>query len=386
MPLPSAAPIYFDNNATTHLLPEVQSALLEAATKGLGNPSSAHRGGAVARSLIREAREALARLLGCAADKLIFTSGATEANNTVLRSAIAHSTEQARIVTTVIEHSSVLMACEALEQDGVDVVYLPVNRDGVIDLERLDRATNKPTDLVSVQWVNNETGIIFPIAEVAELCRSKGIPLHIDSAQAVGKLPLDLDAAPIDFVSIAGHKFHAPQGIGVLYVREPGSMRPLLHGGDQEGGIRAGTENILGIVGLGCAAEMRHENLDHSIDRMSSLRDAFESAVMDAVPDIRVNGGNVPRACNCSNLLFEGVNGEALVARLDQVGIQCSQGSACTNQRPEPSYVLRAMGLTEDEAYSSVRFSFSVLNTPDEIDQAVKKIAALCESLRVFAL
>ena len=375
----------FDANATTRPLPEVREAVVEAMDANLGNPSSTHQGGERARAYLREAREAIGRLIGASPEQVILTSGGTEANNTVLFSAHALARGDApRILTTEIEHSSVLKACEALESSDAHVRYLPVDADGIVDLEALDEAlhTTPGPHLVSVQWVNNETGVIQPIERIGELCAKKeGAFFHTDAAQAVGKLPVDVSALPIDFLTFTGHKLHGPQGTGALYARDPKYLYPRLFGGDQEGGRRAGTENVPGFVGLGKAAALRLERFDAVAAHCAALRDAFERKLFAAIDGLRINGNPDHRVPNTTDLLFPEVDGQALLLRLDQAGIRCSQSSACTNQRPEPSYVLRAMGLSEDEAYASIRFSFSEQNTHEEIDRAVATITELHSEL-----
>jgi cysteine desulfurase len=350
-----------------------------------GNPSSAHASGDRARDYVMQAREALAELVGADPMQLIFTSSGTEANNTVFASFTRqHRKIRPKFITTQIEHSSILKMCEHLEELGAEVVYLPVNRNGHLSIEDLEAAITPETVLVSVQWVNNETGVIQAVPQIAELCRKRGVPFHTDAAQAVGKLTFELSQLPIDFLSLTGHKLHGPQGVGALYARNRRALRPILFGGPQEDGLRGGTENVSGIVGLGKAAAIRRERLEMYRQKTRDLRDRFEQRLRKLVPGAEVNGETENRVCNTTNLLFRDVDGQALVAQLDMIGIRCSQSSACTNQRPEPSYVLRAMGLSEEEAYSSIRFSFCEQNTAEEADYAADKIAEICQRLRGF--
>ena len=265
------------------------------------------------------------------------------------------------------------------------MVLLPVGGCGLIDPDDLRKALAEEAALVSVQWVNSETGVVQPIMEIGRLCAAAGVPFHTDAAQAVGKLPLSLRDLPVDYASIAGHKFHAPVGVGALYVRAGAALQGLLDGGDQESGLRAGTENVPGIAGMGCAARLREESLDETITRLASLRDRLESQTMDRCGGVTVNGDTRTRVCSTTNLRFDGVDGEALVARLDQRGVRCSQSSACTNQRPEPSHVLRAMGLSEEEAYASVRFSLSVLNDEEDVEAACAAVAEEVHRIRAFS-
>ena len=375
--------IDLDNNATTQPLPEVRDAVVHALLNGLGNPSSIHAAGQRARDALRISRQSLASLIAAEPAHLVFTSGATEANNLVFYSA-ARWQPRARIITTAVEHSSVLRPCEALLHHGADVVTLPVDHRGLIDLDQLAATLTPDTTLVSVQWANSETGVIQPIEAIGDLCRSRQIPFHTDAAQAVGKLPVSLANVPVDFLSLSGHKFHAPMGTGALFARQPRRLLPLLSGGDQEHGLRAGTENLPGIVGLGVAATARQSRFGEVQLHLSELRDRFEALVLQLVPDVVVNGAGAERLVNTSNLQFVGVDGQALVARLDQAGICCSQSTACTSGRPEPSAVLRAMGLSEEQAYASVRFAVGEGTTSDDVETAARTIAEICESQRVF--
>ena len=255
----------------------------------------------------------------------------------------------------------------------------------MVDPDDLREAVAEETALVSIQWVNSETGVIQPVEEFGRICSETGVPFHTDAAQAVGKLPVRLRDLPVDFASIAGHKFHGPPGTGALYLRGTARLGGLLDGGDQESGLRAGTENVPGIAGMGCAAGIRAGSLPETIVRLGRLRDLFESEIMDRCAGVSVNGGGAPRVCNTTNLLFDGVDGQALVAQLDQRGIRCSQSSACTNHRPEPSHVLRAMGLPEEEAYASVRFSMSVLNNEEQVTAAAAAVAEVVARIRAFS-
>ena len=378
--------VYLDNNATTKPLPEVREAMMGVLGEDFGNPSSAHSAGDRVREAMVPAREAVAKLVGAEADQIVFMGSGTETNNTVFYSVVqrAPTEKRVRIVTTTVEHSSIIKMNDYLSARGVEVVSVPVDRCGQLVWEALDEAVTPDTDLVSVQWVNNETGAILPVEEMARLCQSRGVLFHTDAAQAVGKLPVSVTELPVDFLTFTAHKFHGPQGIGALYVRSSKELLPLLWGGSQEGGLRPGTENVPGIIGMGTAAQLRLEQLEDVQELMASLRDHFEQSVIDRVPDVEVNGDPDMRVCNTTNLLFRDVDGQALVARLDQKGVRCSQSSACTNQRPEPSYVLRAMGLSESEAYASIRFSFSEFNTVEDVDDAVAHLARLCEQLRRF--
>jgi len=369
--------IYFDNNATTRPLPEVREEVLKVISKEFGNPSSAHSTGERARQHIRRARDSLAALLGCSASAITFTSSGTESNNMAFYSCTRDKKQKCRVVTTSIEHSSIQKMCSYLCINGVDIKMVNVHPSSLIDIEELENAINEDTSLVSVQWVNNETGVIQPIEEIGAMCREKGVTFHTDAAQAVGKIHMKLDDLPFDFLSLTGHKFHSPQGIGAVYCKDRFRLAPMLFGGFQEEGFRPGTENLPGIAGMGKAAELRYSKLDEYISNMTNLRDRFEAMVLDFIPGTRVNGTTDTRVCNTTNIMFGGMDGRKLVRELDHAGVRCSQSSACTNFEIAPSYVLCALGLTEEEAYSSIRFSFSVENTFDEIDTVVKLLREL---------
>lgn len=374
--------IYFDNNATTKPLLEVREEVLKVMDSEFGNPSSAHSTGERARQRIALAREQLSLLIGSDTSRITFTGSGTESNNMAFYSCTRDKSNGCQILTTTVEHSSIQKMCNFLKLNDVLINKLEVNSDGLIDLEELKKAITDSTSLVSVQWVNNETGVIQPISQIAEICKDMGVPLHTDAAQAVGKIEMNVQELPIDFLSLTGHKFHSPQGVGAIYCKERYLLAPLLFGGFQEEGFRPGTENVPGIVGMGKAAEMRKKNLAELISKMKDLRDRFEAMVLDFVPGSKVNGDIKNRVCNTSNIMFNGIDGRKLIRELDQNGVRCSQSSACTNFETTPSYVLCAMGLTEEEAYSSIRFSFSVENTYDEIDSAVKIIRESTDKLK----
>ena len=376
--------IYLDNNATTQPLPEVIEAMTGAMTVSFGNASSGHSRGDLARKALEHARINVSRLIGAPDDSVIFTSGATEANNLAILSCLPTDPSQGRIVTTTVEHSSILKLCDQLEAHGVEIVRIAVDSNGLVDLERLEASLIPETDVLSVQWVNNETGVVQPVGEIAAIADAKGVALHVDAAQAIGKLETRVAGLPIDYMSVTAHKIHGPQGVGALYVRPGRTLRPILRGGPQESGRRAGTENLPGIVGFGRAAELRAGRMQQIAEHVGALRDMFERALVGALTDIRINAAAAPRVAGSTNILFFGVDGQALVARLDQAGIYCSQSSACTNQRPEPSYVLRAMGLSEEEAYAGVRFSFSEMNTVAEVQSAAEIVIQTVRALRAF--
>ena len=378
--------IYLDNNASTCVLPEVAEAVREVLFDGCGNPSSAHRAGTRARRRLWQARERVATLLSADPADVVFTSGASEANNLVVQSLVAGPLEHYRLVTSAVEHSSVLETAEALRRLGRQVVVLPVDSNGLVSKDQLVSAVAPGRTLVSIQWANNETGVIQPVAHLAECARELGALFHTDAVQAVGKVPVDLEAVPVDFLSLSGHKLHAPLGVGALVVRDRGLLRPLMFGGSQEGSLRPGTENVPGIVGLGVALALRNERFGSVAAATRDLRRAFESGLAKRGLVGGVNGLGADRLPNTSNVRFLDMDGEALTARLDQLGVRCSQSSACTNRRPEPSYVLRAMGLSEHQAYASVRFAFSELNTTTDVNDAVDAVSSVHADLLRFAV
>lgn len=375
--------IYLDNNATTQCRDEVVRAIRRCLARGAQNPSSAHSSGLRARESLEYSRQQVANLLGCSAEHVLFTSGATEANNQALLSVGRRSRAPGirTVVTTTIEHSSILETCEYLERNGTRVVRVGVDDQGRVRMRDLIDVVPS-ADLVSVQWANNETGVIQPVAEIATFCARHNVPFHSDGAQAIGKIPLALDATDLPLVSITSHKIHGPPGIGALYVRNRSLIRPHQWGGTQEQGLRPGTENLLGIVGFGEACELRNRTMASVSYNMSQLRDELEAGVLAEIPEASVNGSGAQRICNTTNIRFDGLDGQAMVAQLDAQGLRCSQTSACTNQRPEPSHVLRAMGLTEEEAWSSIRFSVSEFTKQSEVVAAVEIIKDVVSRLR----
>lgn len=374
--------IYLDNNATTKPLPEVREEVYKILGDEFGNPSSAHSVGERARKHLADAREKTAALIGSRASRLTFTSSGTESNNMAFYSRTRDKGKKCRVVTTTVEHSSIRKMCSYLCINGVEIKLVKVDSKGLIDLDDLRKSIDGDTALVSVQWVNNETGVIQPVVEAGEICRENGVTFHTDAAQAVGKLEMRVEDLPFDFLTFTAHKFHGPQGSGAIYTKDRFLLAPILFGGFQEEGFRPGTENLPGIVGLGKAAEIRKEGLARLTGYMKELRDRFEAMVLDFVPGTRVNGDVKRRVCNTTNIMFGRIDGRKLVRELDMAGVMCSQSSACTNFEVSPSYVLCSMGLTEEEAYSSVRFSFSVENTYDETDRAVHLIRDICDRLR----
>ena len=376
--------VYLDNNATTPVDPKVLEAMLPFLGEHYGNPSSLHRFGRVVRKAIEEAREQVAELLGAHPDEVIFTSGGTEGDNAALRGVLEALPDKRHVVTTRVEHPAVLNLCRYLEGRGYEVTYLSVDRLGRLDLEELRASLREDTALVSIMLANNETGVIFPLAEVAEIVKERGVVLHCDAVQAVGKMPIDLRSLPVDLLAISGHKFHGPKGVGALYVRRGTPWIPLIIGGHHESGRRAGTENAASIVGMGKAAELAREELRH-VDEVRSLRDKLERGILERVPRVLLNGDPHRRLPNTSNLCFEGVEGEALLLRLDEVGIAVSAGSACSSGSGEPSHVLKAMGVPEPAIHGAIRFSLSRFTTEEEVDYVLQELPAVVEELRALS-
>jgi cysteine desulfurase len=385
--------IYLDANATTPVLPEVVEAMLPYFTAAHGNPSAAHQAGQRTRSAVERARASVARLLNATAKEVVFTSGGTESDNLALFGVLQpylDRGEPAHLITTAIEHHAVLYPAQSFEARGVEVTYLAPGRDGIVDPEAFAAALRSHTRLVSVMLANNETGAVQPVGKIARLAKAfdEKILIHTDAVQAAGKLPLDMagEFKNVDLLSLAGHKMYAPQGTGVLFVRAGVHLAPLFLGGPHERQRRAGTENVAGIVALGRAAEMALEWLHSAAaSELVAMRDRLEAGLLAAIPGTRVNGSTTHRAPNTTNLRFEGVDAEALLIALDIQGIAASFGAACQSGATEPSHVLLAMGLTPEEARSSLRFSLSRLTTEEEIERAMHIVAAAVARLRSFA-
>ena len=349
--------IYLDNAASTRPLDIVRDAVMRAMDVDFGNPSSAHGTGRRARQIVEDARDQVASLAGADRSHVHFTSGGTEANNWILQGAVRSGIR--RIITTAVEHSSILGVAEALRSQGVEVVILPVDNQGRIAVETLDRHEIDTATLVSIQWANNETGVMQPVLEAAALVKARGGRTHSDAAQAIGKMAIDFASSPLDAVTFTAHKIHGPQGIGAAITKPTLAPGPILFGGSQEHGRRVGTENYPGIAGFGVAAEHRHATLRTFIRQTRALRDMFEARLRESIANVQFNGGLSDRVCTTGNVLIHGIDGQALVAQLDAKNVRISQSSACTNMRPEPSYVLRAMGLNEEQAYASIRYAVS---------------------------
>ena len=377
--------IYLDNNATTQLDPAVIEEMLPFLTKYYGNPSSGYGFAAKARGAVDLARERLAALLGCEASEIVFTSGGTESNNTAISSALRFEPRGKHVVTSAVEHSAVLRPCQDLTKRGCEVTFLAVDRDGNVDLAELEAAILPETALVSMMWANNETGVLFPVEKIAEICRQKGVLFHTDAVQATGKIPMRLRDTAINFLSLSAHKFHGPKGVGALYVNRRTSFHPLIAGGGQENERRGGTENVASIVGLGKAAECASEYLSEGKVLVRSMRDRFEKAVLETVSGAAVNGADAARIPNTSSFSFEGIESPAALLLLDRHRICCSAGSACRTGSQEASHVLRAMDPSGDGARRSLRFSFGRFNTEAQIGRAIEVVPKVIEKLREVA-
>jgi cysteine desulfurase len=374
--------IYFDNNATTKVAGEVLEEIKPLFCELYGNASSMHTFGGQMGRRIREAREQVAALFGCEPSEIIFTSGGTESDNTAIQGTLAAVPNRRKVITTRVEHPAVLTPCRELENHGYTVIELAVDRLGRLDPAELEQHLDDDTALVTIMYANNETGVIFPIEKIAEMVTEKGIVFHTDAVQAVGKIPLNLSESSIDLLSLSGHKLHAPKGVGALYVRKGTRLSPYMFGGHQEGGRRAGTENVPGIVGLGKACELAAANIEEENQKVKALRDKLETAILATCPDCRLNGDEENRLPNTANISFEYIEGEAILLMLDRYGICASSGSACTSGSLEPSHVLRAMGVPFTAAHGSVRFSLSRYNTEEEVDFAIEKMPAIINRLR----
>lgn len=373
--------VYLDNNATTRVAPEVFIEMKPFLSDFYGNPSSIHTFGGGCRKFINKAREQVAELLAAEPEEIIFTGSGSESDNTAIMGALELAgPEKRHVIITQVEHEAVLEVGHYLKRKGYRVTELPVDRKGALNLDLLADSITEDTAVVSVMWANNETGVVYPIEQIAEIVKSKGVYFHTDAVQAVGKIPVDLSRVPVDFLALSGHKFHAPKGVGVLFVRNGIKMPPYIRGGHQENGIRAGTENVAGIVGLGKAAELARERMSADADHEKTLRDKLEKGILATCKDSRVNGAN--RLPNTLNVSFEFVEGESILLMLDDLGICASSGSACTSGSLEPSHVLRAMGVPHSMAHGSIRFSLSRYTTEEEIDYVLEHMPKVIDRLR----
>jgi cysteine desulfurase len=374
--------IYLDNNSSTCIDPAVLEEMMPFLTTRYGNPSGSHRFGAQVKKATDLAHERVAAMLGCEPGEVVFTSCGTESDNTAIHSALQMSPERRHVVTTSVEHNAVLNYCEALVRRGYEATIVPVDEQGHLDVEEVEAAIRPDTAIVSVMWANNETGVIYPVQKIADICRAKGVFFHTDAVQTVGKMPIDLAGRSIHFLSLSGHKLHAPKGVGALYVNRKSRFQPLIIGGPQEGGRRAGTDNVASIVGLGKAAELAMETIEEENSRVRALRDRFEKTLSTELDDVLINGDPKTRLPNTSNLAFIGVDAQAVLLKLDQAGICCSLGSSCTTGAIQPSHVLRAMHFSNERARSSIRFSFGRFNTEAELDKVLEVLPGIVRKLR----
>lgn len=375
--------IYMDANATTPLLPEVFEAMRPWLIENFGNASSIHQNGQQARAAVERARTSVARMLNCRESEVVFTSGGTESDNLAAFGLVKPGDH---VITSSIEHHAMLHAAEKLAQRGLEVTFLPVGSNCQVDPDEVRRSLRPNTSLISVMMANNETGAIQPVEEIGRIAQEADVWFHTDAVQAASKMPIDVQAIGCDLLSISGHKFHAPQGTGVLYVRRGTQIEPLFFGGTHERQRRAGTENVAGIVGLGKAAEIAAESLANgTLDRLAALRERLESGILERVEGAGVNGARQTRVPNTTNIYFNNLEGEALVITLDLKGIAVSGGSACASGASEPSHVLTAMGLPPEHARASLRFSLTKLNSEQDVNEALEIIPAAVSRLRELA-
>ncbi len=374
--------VYFDNNATTRVAPEVVDEMLPFLREQYGNPSSMYGFARQAGMKVKEARSRVADLLGGFPEEIVFTSCGTESDSTAVWAALKSNPDKKHIVTTRVEHSAIKNLGEYLARNGYRTTFVPVDEKGRLDLDYLYKHLTHDTALVSVMWANNETGVIFPVEEIAREVTSRGIVFHTDGVQAVGKIPIDMKNSTIDMLSLSGHKLHGPKGVGALYVRKGTKFSPFLVGGHQESGRRGGTENVASIVGLGKASELAGAHLEEENTRVKALRDRLEAGLLERIPNCMVNGDPENRLPNTTNISFEYVEGEAILLMLDELGVCASSGSACTSGSLEPSHVMRAMGVPFTAAHGSVRFSFSIYNTQEEVDFVLEELPPLIARLR----
>jgi cysteine desulfurase len=373
--------VYLDNNATTQTAPEVVEAMLPFFTEFYGNPSSVHRFGQRSRKAVEDARSSVAKLIGCADSEIIFTGSGTEGVNTAVRGMLAARAPRKRIVISSVEHSATRQLCAQLAKEGCEIVTIGVDQRGLLDLGELSRSLTDEVALVSMIWVNNETGVIFPVEKIAALCKAHHVPFHTDGTQAVGKIPVNVSEIQADAMSFAAHKFHGPKGISALFARRGLRLRPLLIGGTQERGKRGGTENVPGIVGMGRAAELAIANLPH-MQRVASLRDRLERGILERIADTHVNGAVEFRIPNTSNISFALLEAEAILLLLSEQGICASAGAACSSGSLEPSPVLQAMHIDPKLAHGAVRFSLSHYTTDAEIERTLHLLPGMIEKLR----
>jgi cysteine desulfurase len=374
--------VYVDNNATTKVAPEVLEVMLPYFSEYYGNPSSMHFFGGQVQKKVDEARAKVADFLGAEPSEIVFTSCGTESDNAAILGTLDSYPEKRHLITTRVEHPAVDNVSTYLGRKGYRITELSVDREGRLDLDELRESLTDETTLVTIMYANNETGVIFPIEEIGEIVKARGIPFHTDAVQAAGKIPLNMKKSKVDMLSISGHKLHAPKGIGVLYIRKGTKFSPFLIGGHQEKGRRGGTENVPYIIGLGKACELAKKHLDEENTRIKSLTDYLEAKLLEKIPNTLVNGDRIHRLPNTVSVSFEYVEGESILLLLSDLGICASSGSACTSGSLEPSHVLRAMGVPFTAAHGSIRFSLSIYNTKEEMDYIIEHLPPIIQRLR----
>jgi cysteine desulfurase len=374
--------IYLDHNATTPIAPEVLDAMMPYFTLEWGNPSSSYRFGSKLKAVVETAREQVADLLGANPGEVLFTSCATESNNAAIHAALKANPGKRHVVTSAVEHSSVLNHCLALEKEGVRVTYLPVDREGLLKIADLEAAITAKTAVVSLMWANNETGVLFPVPEIAQVCKARGVLLHCDAVQAIGKVEVNLARIPVDYLSVTGHKLGAPKGVGALFVRRKAPFLPMIHGGHQERGWRGGTESVPLLIGLGKAAEQARKKLPEYDAKVRPLRDELESGILSAIPNTELNGHRMQRLANTTNISFRGIESEAMLMLLDQEGICASSGSACLADSDEPSHVVKAMKPDTTTSRQMIRFSLGFDDTLTEVVTASEFVRQSVAALR----
>lgn len=372
--------IYLDHNATTPVLPEVVEGMMPFFREEWGNPSSSYRFGSSVKKVIETAREQVAELVGSHPMEIVFTSGGTESDNTALHAMLRADPAKRHIITSAVEHSAVLTFCRGLEKMGFRITYLPVDSEGLLSITELENAITPETAGVSLMWANNETGVLFPVEQIAALCRSHGILFHCDAVQAAGKIPIDLKNLPVDYLSLTGHKIGAPKGVGALFVRRKAPFTAFIQGGHQERGRRGGTESVPLVAGLGLTADIARKNAATFDGKVGPLRDALEQGILSTIPQTELNGHPTLRLANTTNITFHGIESEALLLLLDQAGICASSGSACLADSPDPSHVVAAMK-PGSAARQCIRFSLAATNTAKDVSETISAIKGIASSL-----